>query len=365
MQTGTILSVLEQWAHPSLQEPYDNCGLITGSSQWNCKGVLVCLDATEEVVKEALSRGCNLIIAHHPIVFKGLKSITGKTYIERAVIAAIKHDIAIYALHTNLDNVLSGVNAAMGQKLGLENCSILAPKPSQLKKLYTFVPVADAEKVRAALFAAGGGHIGNYSEASFNTEGTGTFKPEAGSNPTIGQEGYREVVKEVKMEIIFPSWLQHDVIAAMKAAHPYEEVAYDVISLDNDLQSVGSGLVGYLPTSVSELDFLQLLKDRFGLKHIRHTAFTQKPIKKVALCGGAGSFLTGRASGVGADAFVTADVKYHEFFDADGKMLLADIGHWESEQFTIELIHDFLKEKFPTFAVLKTGVKTNPVEYFG
>ena len=364
MQTGTILSALELWAHPSLQEQYDNSGLITGNRSWDCKGILISLDATEDVVHEAVKLGCNLIIAHHPIVFKGLKSLTGKTYIEKAVITAIKNDIAIYALHTNLDNISNGVNAAMAQKLGLENCRILLPKPSQLKKLFTFVPIADAEKLKAAIFTAGGGHIGNYSEASFSTKGTGTFKPEAGANPTIGAIGTREEVQEVKLEIIFPAWLQNDVIAAMKAAHPYEEVAYDVVSLDNDFQEVGSGLLGELPVELPENDFLQLLKDRFDLQVIRHTAFTQKPIKKVAVCGGAGSFLTGKALASGADAYVTADVKYHEFFDAEGRMLLADIGHWESEQFTIDLIHDFLKEKFPTFAVLKTGVKTNPVEYF-
>ncbi len=365
MQIGTILSSLEEWAHPSLQESYDNSGLITGNSQWNCKGVLVTLDATEEVILEAVNRGCNLIIAHHPIVFKGLKSLTGKTYIERAVITAIKEDIAIYALHTNLDNILKGVNAAIALKIGLEDSRILVAKPLQLKKLYTFVPVADAEKVRAALFTAGGGTIGNYSEASFTTNGIGTFKPETGANPTIGSVGIREQVNEKKLEVIFPAWLQNDMITALKNAHPYEEVAYDIVSLDNDLQEVGSGLLGVLPEPITENAFLQLLKERFGLKVIRHTTFTQKQIQKVAICGGAGSFLIGRALAAGADAYVTADVKYHEFFDAEGRMLLADIGHWESEQFTIELIRDFLKEKFPTFAVLKTGVKTNPVEYFG
>ncbi|HEX4958173.1 MAG TPA: Nif3-like dinuclear metal center hexameric protein [Lacibacter sp.] len=364
MQKTTILSVLEQWAHPSLQESYDNCGLITGSRNGECTGVLVCLDATEEVVNEAISRGCDLIIAHHPIIFKGLKSLTGKTYIERAVIKAIKNDITIYAFHTNLDNIITGVNAAMAQKLGLLHCNILLSKPSQLKKLITFVPVAEAENVRSAIFAAGGGHIGNYSEASFNSEGTGTFKPEVGANPTIGTIGTRKEVRELKVEVIFPGWLQNEVIMALKGAHPYEEVAYDIISLDNDLQEVGSGLLGELPHPVTEIEFLNLLKERFHLQVIRHTPFIQKPVKKVALCGGAGSFLTGRALASEADVYVTADVKYHEFFDAEGRMLLADIGHWESEQFTIDLIHDFLKEKFPTFAVLKTGVKTNPVEYF-
>jgi dinuclear metal center YbgI/SA1388 family protein len=364
MQIAHFISVLERWAPPVLQENYDNSGLLTGNPSWECKGVLITLDATENVINEAISRGCNLVVAHHPIIFKGLKSITGKTYVERAIIKSIKQDVAIYAIHTNLDNVLSGVNAAMANKLGLINCSILLYKPLQLKKLFTFIPKPDAEKVRAAVFAAGGGTIGNYSETSFNTDGTGTFKPGAGANPAIGKIGIRESVEEVKLEVIYPVWLENEIIKAMKMAHPYEEVAYDIVNLDNDLQSVGSGIIGELPHALSESDFLSLVQHRFHLYHIRHTHFTEKNIKKVALCGGAGSFLTGKALSTGADAFVTADLKYHEFFDAEDKMLLADIGHWESEQFTIELIHDFLKEKFPTFAVLKSGVKTNPVSYF-
>jgi dinuclear metal center YbgI/SA1388 family protein len=364
MQISHFIEVLEKWAHPSLQETYDNSGLLTGNGGWQCKGVLVCLDATEEVINEALSRGCNLVIAHHPIIFKGLKRITGKTYIERAVITAIKNDIAIYAFHTNLDNVLNGVNTKMAERLGLINCRVLLPKPSQLKKLFTFVPGQYAEAVRSAIFEAGAGHIGNYSETSFNAEGTGTFKAGEGANPFVGNLGERHTEPEIKIEIIFPSWLENHVITALKTSHPYEEVAYDIVSLDNDLQTVGSGLIGELATEMNSAGFLELLKQQFRLKVIRHTAVPYKNIKKVALCGGAGSFLTARALGAGVDAFVTADVKYHEFFDAEGRMLLADIGHWESEQFTIELIHDFLKEKFPTFAVLKTGVKTNPVEYF-
>ena len=364
MQISHFISALEQWAHPSLQETYDNSGLLTGNSSWNCKGVLVSLDATEAVINEAVSRGCNLVIAHHPIIFKGLKRITGKTYIERAVITAIKHDIAIYAFHTNLDNVVSGVNAKMAQRLGLQNCRVLLPKPSQLKKLFTFAPVQHAEVVRSAIFEAGAGNIGNYSETSFNSEGTCTFKAGDGANPFVGNLGERHAEPEVKIETVFPAWLENHVIAALKSSHPYEEVAYDIVSLDNDLQTVGSGLIGELPEEITGADFLEMLKQQFGLKVIRHTVIPENGIKKVAVCGGAGSFLTSTALGAGADAYVTADVKYHEFFDAEGRMLLADIGHWESEQFTIELIHDFLKEKFPTFAVLKTGVKTNPVAYF-
>ncbi|MBX9784045.1 MAG: Nif3-like dinuclear metal center hexameric protein [Chitinophagaceae bacterium] len=365
MQIGNFIHTLEQWAPPSLQESYDNSGLLTGNLSLECKGILISLDATEEVINEARSRGCNLVIAHHPIIFKGLKKITGKTYVERAIIAAIKYDIAVYALHTNLDNIISGVNAAMAQKLGLTNCSILLSKPNQLKKLFTFAPQEHAETVRKALFAAGAGYIGNYSETSFNTPGTGTFKAGENATPFVGAVGQRHEEPEVKIEVIFPAWAQWGIVKALKEAHPYEEVAYDIVSIDNDLQSVGSGMMGELSEAVHETAFLHLLKEKFGLKLIRHTPLTGKMIQRVALCGGSGSFLTARALSAGADAYVTADVKYHEFFDAEGKMLLADIGHWESEQFTIDLIHDFLKEKFPTFAVLKTGVKTNPVEYFG
>ena len=364
MQIAHFIAALEGWAHPTLQENYDNSGLLAGNPLRQCTGILVTLDATEEVIFEAISRGCNLVIAHHPIIFKGLTRLTGKTYIERSVIAAIKNDISIYALHTNLDNVQSGVNAAIAAKLGLKNSRQLLPKQGQFKKIITFAPIAHAETVRSALFEAGAGLIGNYSETSFNTEGVGTFKANKAANPFVGEAGKRHYEQEQKIEVVFPAWLQSKIVTAMKAAHPYEEVAYDILSLDNDLQAVGSGMIGELPHPMNETEFLRLLKKQFQLNLIRHTALTGKEIQKVALCGGAGSFLTAKALSAGAHAFVTADVKYHEFFDGEGQLLLADIGHWESEQFTIDLIHDFLKEKFPTFAVLKTGVKTNPVEYF-
>lgn len=364
MQIGDIIRFLETLAPPSLQESYDNAGLLTGSANWTCSGVLVSLDATEEVIMEAKQKGFNLVVAHHPIVFGGLKKITGKNYVERAVIASIKHDIAIYAIHTNLDNVMTGVNAKMAQRLGLVNSTILQPKSGLLKKLFTFVPVSHAEFVRAAIFHAGGGHIGNYSECSFNAAGKGTFKAADGTNPFVGEIGKRHEEDELKIEVIFPSWLEHSIIAAMIKAHPYEEVAYDVISLDNRLQTTGSGMMGELPKPMIPNDFLQLLKDQFNLSIIKHTVPPAKPIHKVALCGGAGSFLTKAALAAGADAYVTGDVKYHEFFDAENRLLLADIGHWESEQFTIDLLADHLQQKFPTFAVLKTTVKTNPVEYF-
>ena len=364
MTIQKIISALENMAHPSLQENYDNAGLLTGSTSWNCTGIICSLDVTEEVVMEAVEKKCNLIVAHHPIIFGGLKKINGKNYVEQTVIAAIKNDIAIYAIHTNLDNVLAGVNGRIASMLGLKNVSILAGKESTLRKLYTFVPSGKAEQVRTAIFEAGAGQIGNYSECSFNTDGMGTFKAGNNSNPFVGTKGERHTEAETRVEVIFPSYLQDKIISAMIAAHPYEEVAYDVLQLSNNHPGVGSGLLGELENPMSETEFMTLLKLKFKVPTVRHSAFLGKTIKKVAICGGTGSFLISRALACAADAFVTADMKYHEFFDANGRLLMADIGHYESEQFTIDLLQEFLAQKFPTFAVLKTGVNTNPVHYF-
>ncbi len=364
MKINDVILLLESIAHPSLQEPYDNAGLLTGSSMWECSGIICSLDATEEVVEEAIQKKCNLIVAHHPILFSGLKKINGKNYVERTIIKAIKQDIAIYAIHTNLDNVLEGVNGKMAAKLGLQNCSILAEKEGTLKKLFTFAPLEKAAAVRDAIFAAGGGHIGNYSECSFNTEGTGTFTAGEGADPYVGKQGKRHEEKELKVEVIFPSFLENKIITALKSAHPYEEVAYDVVLLTNKHQQIGSGLIGELPAAISEKDLLARIREVFGCPVVRHTALAGRPVKKIALCGGAGNFLISKALAAGAEAYITADLKYHEFFDAEDKLLLLDIGHYESEQFTIDLLHGVLAEKFPTFAVLKTGVKTNPVHYF-
>jgi dinuclear metal center YbgI/SA1388 family protein len=364
MKIADIISFLESLAHPSLQEHYDNTGLVIGDQNRDCTGIICSLDATEEVVDEAIGKKINLIVSHHPIIFSGLKKINGKNYVEKTVIKAIRNDIAIYAIHTNLDNVISGVNGRIAQKLGLKNLSVLSAKENTLKKLFTFAPVEKAEQVRNAIFRAGGGYIGNYSECSFNAEGTGTFKGAAGSNPYVGEPGKQHRENEIKIEVIFPAWLQNQIITAMKAAHPYEEVAYDVVTLANNHAGTGSGLIAELPEPVDETSFLNRLKECFGLSVIRHTVLTGKPLKTIAVCGGAGSFLISAALAAGGDMYITADIKYHEFFDANGRMVIADIGHYESEQFTIDLLAEQLAEKFPTFAVLKTGVKTNPVRYF-
>jgi len=359
-----IIEVLDNLAPPSYQESYDNTGLLTGNSSLECTGIICTLDATEEVLLEAKRKGCNLVVAHHPIIFSGLKKITGKNYVERAVITAIKNDIAIYAIHTNLDNLLSGVNGRMADKLNLQNRQVLLHKQNNLMKLIVFVPVADAEKVREAIFKAGGGSIGKYTECSFNATGKSTFTPGEGTNPHTGEVGRREETKEERIEIIFPVYLKEKLLTAMTEAHPYEEVAYDIIALANYFQEVGSGLIGELAEPIETTSFLRLLKQEFHLEVIRHTPLVKKEVKKIALCGGAGSFLIKTALSAGADVFITGDVKYHEFFDCEDRLIVTDIGHWESEQFTVDLLHEVLHSKFPTFAVLKSEVKTNPVNYF-
>lgn len=364
MKIAEIIEALEQLAPSSLQEDYDNAGLITGNALWICNGILCSLDATEQVINEAKSRNCNLVVAHHPIIFKGLKKINGKNYVEKAIIAAIKNDIAVYAIHTNLDNIIDGVNNKIADKLNLTNRKILLPKQSLLMKLYTFVPTDHAEQVRNALFNAGAGNIGNYSECSFNAEGAGTFKAGENTNPFVGGHGIRHEEKEIKMEVIFPSHLKQNIITALLKSHPYQEVAYDIVALSNDYQNTGSGLIGELGNEISENDLLSILKKQFNLSIIKHTKFLNKPVKKIALCGGAGSFLINTALTANADAYITSDIKYHEFFDANDRMLITDIGHWESEQFTVDLLYDVLQAKFTNFAVLKTEIQTNPVYYF-
>lgn len=363
MKISDVIDCLQDFAPLSLQENYDNAGLLTGKSSDECAGILTTLDVTEEVLQEAIQNNCNLVVAHHPIIFRGLKKLNGSNYVERTVISAIKNDIAIYAIHTNLDNVVNGVNKKIAEKLGLQDVQVLSPAKNILKKLVTFSPIQKAEDVRNALFVAGG-KLGNYSECSFNIEGTGTFKAEQSANPYIGEIGKRHEENETRIEVIFPAHLQKKIVKSLKDAHPYEEVAYDIYALDNELRDTGSGLVGNLISPLSEEDLLSRIKTEFGLQVIRHSPLLGKKISKIALCGGAGSFLLSLAKSSGAGAFITSDVKYHEFFDADGEILLADIGHFESEQFTISLLADILKEKFPNFAVQKTKIKTNPVHYY-
>lgn len=363
MKISEVISHLEAWAPPSLQESYDNCGLIVGNPLTDITGVLVSLDCTEAIIDEAVKTGCNLVVSHHPIVFSGLKKFNGKNYVERTVISAIKNNIAIYAIHTNLDNVHNGVNKKISDVLGLQNTKILAPKSGLLKKFVTFCPADSAEKVREALWEAGAGYIGNYDKVSYNLNGTGTYRGNEHSNPVIGEKGKLMCEPEERIEIIYPAHLEGKILQALRASHPYEEIAYDLYPMTNQWQQVGSGMVGELAAPLGQNEFLGLVKTMLKAPVIRYTPTPGKQIKKVAVCGGSGSFLLPDALRVGADAFVTADFKYHQFFDGEGKILIADVGHFETEQFTIDLISDKLSEFIITFAVRKTEIVTNPINY--
>lgn len=363
MTVKEIVQALEKWAPPALQESYDNSGLITGTPDQAVSGVLVALDCTDAVVAEAITRGANMVVTHHPIVFSGLKKFSGNDYVSRVIRLAIKNDVAIYAIHTNLDNVQHGVNSRIAAQLGLVNTHILDPLPNRLLKLITFVPETHHAIVRNALFAAGAGQIGQYEDCSFNVMGTGTFKPLDGAQPFVGQVGSSHQEQEMRIEVILPDFLQTAVTKALVAAHPYQEVAFDVVPLKNKWTNTGAGLLGTLPTPVATETFLKNLKNQLQTGCVRHTAVVSDTVQKIAVCGGAGSFLLDKAIAAKADVLVTADFKYHQFFDADGQIVIADVGHFESEQFTIPLIADFLKENFPTFATLLTKSNTNPVNY--
>ncbi len=367
MKISEIINVIELLAPLSLQENYDNAGLLAGDFNDECSGVVCALDLTEEVINEAILAGANLIVTHHPVIFKPLTSLSPVSNASKCLVKAIKNNIALYAVHTNYDNVKNGVNRALAEKVGLKKSSlkVLAPVSGKLAKLFTYVPESHAELVKQGLFAAGAGHIGLYEECSFSTEGNGTFRPMEGTHPFIGNAGgERENVQEQKIEIIFPIWLKNKVLAALRLHHPYEEIAYEVMIMENEYQEAGSGMMGELPDPMDENDFLIFLKSALGLSVIRHSPFTGRKIKTVAICGGAGSFLLKKAIGLQADAFLTGDIKYHDFFDAEEKLLLLDIGHYESEIAAVTQLTNYLQEKFPTFAVLQTKVVTNPVHYF-
>lgn len=359
-----LITYLEEIAPPSLQEAYDNSGLIIGSPQQEITKAIICLDAVEAVIDEAIAKGANLVIAHHPIVFSGLKKINGKNYVERVVIKAIQNQIAIYAIHTNLDNVSHGVNRIISDKLGLIKTQILSPKSGLLNKLIVFVPAENRVQLLNALFEAGAGNIGNYDEASFSGIGEGSFRGNELSKPTIGRIGERKYVKENRIEVLVEGHFLSSVLAALKANHPYEEIAYDVVALKNTHQEIGSGMIGELENALHPLDFLRHLQEIFKVPVVRHTKLLDKKIAKVAVCGGSGSFLLQGAIAQKADVFVSADFKYHEFFDADNQIVIADIGHYESEQYTSELLMEKLKKKFSNFAFFLTENNTNPLKYF-
>jgi dinuclear metal center YbgI/SA1388 family protein len=363
MIVSEITSYLNDQFPLALQESYDNCGLLIGDGNTELSGVLICLDITEEVMDEAVKKNCNLIISHHPLIFSGIKSLTGRTDMERLVIRAIRENITVFAIHTNLDNHYEGVNRFLCNKLGILKPEILKPLPDKLRKLITFCPQSHAAQVRDAIFNAGAGHIGNYDCCSFNTQGDGTFRALSGANPFVGEPGKLHTEPELRIETIFPAFLENNIITALKQAHPYEEVAFDIYPLSNIHHRIGAGMIGTLPQTMDAEEFLISVKEILQIGSIRHTNLKNKKIQKVAVCGGSGSFLIKDAIACNADIYMTGDIKYHDFFIPENRMILADIGHYESEQFTKELIYNFLKKKFTTFALFISGTNTNPVNY--
>jgi len=364
MQINHLINYLEDIAPLVLQETYDNSGLLVGNRSDEISAVLNQFDVTEEVIDEAKTLGANLILAHHPIIFGELKKLNGTNYVERTLISAIKNEIAIYAAHTNLDNVLHhGVNSKICELLELKNCKVLQPLKSQLTKLVVFVPNDHAEKVRNVLFNAGAGKIGNYDACSFNSQGEGTFRAGESAHPFVGQINVIHQEPETRIETIIPTYITSKAVKAMLEAHPYEEVAYDLIPLQNEWVHAGSGLIGELEIPMDAQGFLQKVKITMKTGCIRHTQLLQKPIKKVAVCGGSGSFLLNHVIKAGADVFISSDFKYHQFFDADKNIVIADIGHFESEQFTKELFYELVTRKFSTFAVHLSKINTNPIKY--
>lgn len=362
MKIKEIISVLEDYAPLALQEDYDNSGLMVGSYNYEAKQALICLDITEEVINEAIEKKCNLIISHHPVIFKGLMKITDNSSIERIITKSIKNDIAIYSIHTNLDNAFYGVSHFIAEKLGLKGIKVLAPKSEMLSKLVTFCPVSHASEVRKAMFDAGAGKIGNYDCCSYNINGEGSFRALEGTNPFVGEKNQIHFENEIRIEVIFPDYLEKKVVEAMIKAHPYEEVAYDLYPLKNKWNQSGSGVIGFVDKQ-DEIEFLLKVKEIVNVKSIKHSKLRNKKINKVAICGGSGSYLINFAIKQNADIFITSDIKYHDYFIADNNIILADIGHYESEQFSKELIYNVIIKKIPNFAVLISESKTNPVYY--
>ncbi|MCD7977103.1 MAG: Nif3-like dinuclear metal center hexameric protein [Tannerellaceae bacterium] len=358
-----IIKEIERFAPLPLQESYDNSGVQAGDVNQVATAALICLDVTEEVIDEAIDTDCNLIISHHPLVFKPFKSLTGKTYIERCMIKACKHDLVIYSAHTNLDNAPDGVSFQLAELLGLQNVRILSPQKNSLLKLVTFVPSAYAETVRNALFTAGAGHIGNYDSCSFNLQGEGTFRAQEQTKPFVGEIGELHTEDEVRIETILPAFRKATVTRALLSVHPYEEPAFDLYPLQNDWSMAGSGVVGELPEKEDELSFLHRLKEILNVECIKHSPFTGKPIREVALCGGSGTFLIRDAIAYGADVFITGEAKYNDFYDVENQILLATVGHYESEICTKEIFYNIISKKFPTFAVHFSNVNSNPVNY--
>ncbi|MDR3129421.1 MAG: Nif3-like dinuclear metal center hexameric protein [Tannerellaceae bacterium] len=358
-----VLDVLEEFAPLALQESFDNTGIQVGEIGQEVKGVLLCVDVTEDVMDEALVKGCNLVIAHHPLLFKPVKSLRGTTYVERCVMKACKYDMVIYAAHTNLDNLRKGINGWLGKRIGLDNVHILSPKREGLVKVVTFVPSGHVQKVQDALFATGAGCVGNYDRCSFRHEGLGSFRAQEGAHPFLGKVGKEHVEREERIETVVPVHLQEKILQAVYAAHPYEEPVTDLYPLNNAWEEVGSGIWGDLSAEEDEREFLLRVKELFKIRCIKHSTLRGKPVRRVAVCGGSGAFLIKEAIACGADVLLTGEARYNDYHDVQNRLLLAVTGHYESEACTKDIFRTLLSEKFPTFALHLSEADVNPVKY--
>jgi dinuclear metal center YbgI/SA1388 family protein len=358
-----VINHLHDLAPLAYAEDFDNVGLLVGDKNQSVTGILVTLDTLEAVIDEAIENNCNLIVSFHPIIFKGLKKLTGNTYVERVVIKAIQHNIAIFSIHTALDNAIEGVNDIICNQLGLKNKKILIPQSGTIKKLQTYVPKANAAELREALFNAGAGNIGNYESCSFNINGEGTYMGNEDSNPVIGKKGELHTENETAISVTFKKHLESHVLKTLFDAHPYEEVAYEIITLENTNQHIGIGMIGELENEMNAKDCLTFIKNKMNTECIKHSRLINKSVKRIAVLGGSGSFAIGAAKAAGADILVTADLKYHDFFSAENDIILADIGHYESEQFTKTFLVDYLSKKITNFAIILSKTNTNPIKY--
>lgn len=364
MKLKDLTSYLESAVPLPFQESYDNSGLQVGSPEKEISSAMISLDVTEEVIDEAIADKCDLVVSHHPLIFNGIKSLTGKSFTERIIYKAVKSDIAVYSAHTNLDIFNNGVSRKMAEKIGLEEITVLSPSQNKLLKLVTYIPESHMETVRNAIFEAGAGVIGNYDQCGFISSGTGSFRANASAKPFIGEKGKIHFEDEIRFETILFTHIREKVVKALLETHPYEEVAYDLYALENSNVEIGLGCVGKLAEPVSEDDFLQLVNSALGARGIRYSRLTGKKIRKVALCGGSGISLLNMAINSGADAYLTADIRYHDFFKTESKLLLVDAGHFETEKFSREILKDLIIKKFPKFAVRFSETNTNPINYF-
>ncbi len=368
MTCKEIIKYFEEWAPKEIAWQKDNVGLQVGSLNNKLNNILLCLELHDQVIDDAIKKNCNLIISHHPLLFQPLKKIDLQNDKNSKLIEKlIKNNITLYSAHTNLDFTKEGVSFELAKKLKLNNIDFLVHQNSNQYKLSVFVPVDFVDKVANAIFENGGGRIGEYTNCSFRTKGNGTFKGSGNSNPYLGEKNKIELVEEIKLEVLVDSWKLKKILTAIFETHPYEEVAYDIYPLANSNKNYGAGTIGELDKPMHQKQFLDYVADNLKIKNFRYSKGNNK-IKKVALCGGAGSDLVKDALNSGADAFITADLKYHTFQDANEKILLIDAGHYETEIHSLDevkrkLSHYTIGKNINT-KIFKYEGSTNPIFFY-